>query len=982
MSMKQLRIAIPVAVVLVIVVVSLRWDSSKPAGTVATLLRSDPLVVTEKTREAAARTAAGEALQKELLIRDVATATPRDQFAASFRETFPFHTQVLALSGPSSDGSRTLLISEPPPNVTLGEVLAPLAQILRNHTTHRTKVGNDGWITDVVASVSGSDAAISSALSATSRRIFGTSYKSYVLPLPPKRSDARYNLDLNVTAAELQQWVGNGGTFAPVEGGAAVTVSDISEVGSAKVYSSRNPGLVVWWLPKNVAVSECRVQFRQFALDSDLVIGALARPGGILIFGRERRVPVDLLPPLRYETVELLAAVQHGQSGQLAQSYERNHPFAGQMRDGRDWAPILLSPELIDTEYGSLLNITDQLLKGWSNAGKTHYINFKYPAPAEYPFGDETIHRKLGVDQIVYNWNTKGAGYVVSADEGRYFALNRAGALPVTYIPSGMDSSDAGDEVRAAEDVAYEYFARSSDPNLVRVVQYAALYQIFSAFEVENRKIAEQTSSAQATKLEELTEALDAEIKKSSDDELAGIAQKLASSFPEEFTEESESQEMAVQHQLVAYRDGDTTVEPFYRKLVLSLYAGMRGLPKKYAESVAPTSATWIHTPAVVISWNDQQLGGIAIGGHNLDAKITEISLSADAASVKVAEDGSILLNPALGPEAKELVRTAARFGDEFAPMLEARLQRLLANIPKTPPRIVQEALDLIHSPRFEPPGLTPVAGAAERGSLRLVGWGQPKMAQISPEIARIDANTTGRMVVERRAEAIYLRQSAEETPIAAFTTEDATDAVATLLRRNASSGRELHIELRGFTEEDGVGFARSCQVRVNDEGIPAEVSALLRDETIGDDAFRAIRQERFDFSKTKITIGEIQELPTELRQSMHVEVPSATGQEAAHTTIEVAFEKGTPRSVIGTIFDAIASAVKTIVSELGEHVDMVVFNLKLNAAMKRISVETGVDIRLIRQQFKHGQKDIYFGELREQHERIGASVDDPRRFA
>jgi hypothetical protein len=948
-------------------------------GTSATT-QDDDVLAAEKERQVAARGAALVALQDDLVKRQLPAETPREAYAEAFRKTFPFHTQVLALSSASADGSRTLIVSEPPPDLTLSDVLTPLAKILRNHVLHRTKVGNDGWIEDVVVSIAGSDAEISSALSAESRRLFGTSYKSYVLPLPAKRSTQAYNFDLSVTAAELRQWLANDAVFMPVEGGPTATLAEIEAIDSAKVYDSRTPGLVAWWLPKNVAVSDCRVQLRQFALDSDLVIGALGKPNGILIVGRARRVPVDLLPPLRYETVELLASVQHGQSGQLAQSYERDHPFAGRMNNGRDWAPIYLSPELIDTEYGSLLNITDQLLKGWSNAGRTHYINFKYPRPSRFPFGSEPVNEKLGASQLVYNWNTKGAGYLVKSGDANYFALNRAGALPVTYIPTGMDSSDAGADVMSAEDVAYDYFAHTSDPNLVRVVQYAALYQIFSAFDVKNRILPQQKTSFQDTKLEELTKQLEGELKNASDETVAVIVEQLAPRFPEELTDEFETQEEAVARYIAAYREKDESDSR--REIVLSLYADMRGMPQEYTDAVASMSSAWIHTPAVVVSWNDDNPGHFIIGGHNLDAKITDIALSDGVGTVKVAEDGSLLLNPELGPEARSLVRTAARFGDESAPLLEARLQRLLADVPKTPPRAFEAALDLARVPILEPPGLTPVAGAAERGSPRLVGWGRRKASAVAEDVARIDANSAGTLVVERRPDAIYLRYSADVTPIEAFTVEDATDAVVTLLRRDVGRGRELHIDLRGFSQEDGIGFARSCQIRASDESLPAEVSALVRDEALGDDALRAVRQERLDFSRTKVTVGELVELPNELRQRISVEVPKISGQDATHTTIELGFAKETPRGVISRICDSISSAVKSIVAELGEHFDAVVFNLKLNAAIKRISAETGVDIRLVRQQYQTGQRDLYFADLQDRHEPIAARVDHPRRRA
>src|SRR4051794_20263189 len=167
--MKRLRV--PLAMVVVIFMV-LWWSlSPKPVSTTrdtgtdtAAEQPKDPEVTAEQAREAAARTAATAELQRELEARAEAAATPRDALAKGFRETFPFHTQVLALPEPASDRSRTLIISEPPQDLTLGEVLAPLAKVLRNHVVHPTDIGNDGWVKDVVASISGSDADISYAL--------------------------------------------------------------------------------------------------------------------------------------------------------------------------------------------------------------------------------------------------------------------------------------------------------------------------------------------------------------------------------------------------------------------------------------------------------------------------------------------------------------------------------------------------------------------------------------------------------------------------------------------------------------------------------------------------------------------------------------------------------------------------------------------------------------------------------------------------
>ena len=108
---------------------------------------------------------------------------------------------------------------------------------------------------------------------------------------------------------------------------------------------------------------------------SDVVVGASwSGTDALLIVGRQRQVPLDVLPPLRFETFALLADVD---ARELAQSYERTTPFAGKLRAGdyanADWAPIYLSDPLIDSEFGALLNITDQMLKSWSSAGDIDY---------------------------------------------------------------------------------------------------------------------------------------------------------------------------------------------------------------------------------------------------------------------------------------------------------------------------------------------------------------------------------------------------------------------------------------------------------------------------------------------------------------------------------------------------------------------------------------------------------------------------------
>ncbi len=244
------------------------------------------------------------AAMPEVVRRDQPAATPLDDDWAAFRRAFPFHVQVIALSGPAADGTRTLIVSEPPPHVAAADVLAPLAPVLRRH-----RMRKDGDRTDLVAAVAGAERDLAGAIGALYRRLFFTSYKAYVLPLPVRGTSRRYELDLGVTTAELRKWIiADAQPFSPVEGGAAVPGPALFDLEASAVYRSNERGLVTWWVPSGAPVDGCRPQARQFALDSDLILGAIVNAAGTLVVGRERIVPVDLLPPLGLEMMARLAS--------------------------------------------------------------------------------------------------------------------------------------------------------------------------------------------------------------------------------------------------------------------------------------------------------------------------------------------------------------------------------------------------------------------------------------------------------------------------------------------------------------------------------------------------------------------------------------------------------------------------------------------------------------------------------------------------
>jgi hypothetical protein len=394
-----------------------------------------------------------------------------------YRKYRPFHAQEVAVSPPLSRGCRTLIISEPPPGVTAADLVRahPLIASLK---PRQHPLGVDGWVEDLVGVMPPlDDDAMSELTSDLHVALFGTAYRGRLAPIRPETT-WRGTLNVEVRPAELYAWVfGAGAMFWPVDGGAARPAAELLSPGRSGVYTSSTPGVVLWSLPKKGTFDEQRANVRMFGLEADLVLGAVANDTAVLVIGRERIAPVDVLPPLRFETVKLLATTS---LPQLAQSYERLQLFAGPRdpfsHDSVDWAPILLSPVLLDTELGSVLNIADQLLKRWSLNGTIDYEGFDYPRrPARWAF-DKPLAEVFGTASLTFNWNTAATGGIAPLIGGRdLYWMARTGALNVSYLPDHVYHPSASQY----EELGRAFFAEQSDPYLVRAVQYGALFQAF-----------------------------------------------------------------------------------------------------------------------------------------------------------------------------------------------------------------------------------------------------------------------------------------------------------------------------------------------------------------------------------------------------------------------------------------------------------------------------------------------------------------------
>ena len=436
---------------------------------------------------------------------------PQSSFAADvlkdqwrpFRHAFPMHVQTIAASAPDRNGALVVIIAEPPPD-TLPKAAykTALKTIFGEHLAQsvlmRSEIGLHGWVDDVVLRLvgyggAGGNAALRDDLALLATKLWGTTYKAVPLGLPidPASLTGQGPPNIAVRQSELRDWLLGGSVLLSPNGtpfGQSKTLSQLVGEHQDGAFLSAPQGLAVLVVNREFAFEHYRAEFRKFALDSDVVFGAVAFGSDHLVFvGRKREVPITIMPPLRFETASILVSVK---DGKLSQSYERRDLFAGPLEQGDfagwDWAPIYLSPVLVDTEFGSELNLTDQMLKSWSMAGRVKYHNFAWPTPSRLPFGGKPIAqlveaREPRIRETLFNWNTTGAFSQVEYDananhpKSDIFTILNSGSLPMIYKDEAQPEFDA--IYTPFEAAGWDYYRNQRNPLLARVTSYQVLFQ-------------------------------------------------------------------------------------------------------------------------------------------------------------------------------------------------------------------------------------------------------------------------------------------------------------------------------------------------------------------------------------------------------------------------------------------------------------------------------------------------------------------------
>lgn len=578
-----------------------------------------------------------------------------------FRTFYPYNFQTIAAKH-YSDDSHVVILSEPANHITIDQITGFFYDNDINVTadSYQIQMGYDGWLKDYVFAVNNIEKGkFDIFIEKLSQLLYGTGYKSYYIDLstlPNKTYYSNHDLNYSISASELRAWlIDDEEKFFSANDSSLNTIPELLSKNQDALYYSENPGFVVWTIKTGMYQAADFLQSaRKFALESDLILGAINRGTNkcIAIIGRERSIPVYELPPLEAEIMLMLATTYYSE---LHQSYERGHFIAGKLPGGKDFAPILLSSELWHTEYGSLLNITDQMLKSWSENGDVDYEQFHYPKPDHWAF-KKGVYTDLNTkNSLTYNWNTAGAGYYFNTTDDcpyRIYAVNRTGSLPVSYIPEGKKDITANDKVFLAEEKAYNYFSHLNNPELVRVVQYASFYQIMQyckpSISGESKYISKNSpvvSSIYANKREIEDRLKNVQISRRHitnyyDRVYASHYGYQYTSLPrttkDEFLKEDVDSDLSKLQNLQCVYNATGSTDPSNTnslnggelQLFNQIYnvVPLKQAMNEYVQENRNFHSNWIKCPTIVLSWSAKDSTAWT-GGHNLNSVITPIYL-------------------------------------------------------------------------------------------------------------------------------------------------------------------------------------------------------------------------------------------------------------------------------------------------------------------------------------------------------------------
>ena len=403
------------------------------------------------------------------------TAWPQSQaslqkqaYWEDFRNALPNPYQTIGFAA-FDDHSQLYIISEPPKDITLDQIEEVFGFLLYDVETKKWEYGVDGWVKDVVVTVDHApDSCQTEIIRQLNELLYGNAEQTIYQPLPFSRKRNLFldeTLDVRVNASSLYDWFVE--DDMPVEDfmGNKTTFTDICSRSRNAVYRSSEPGFILWTLPKNGTIKVNDRNFRRFTINSDIILGAISSSNTVCIIGRERETDLLDVPPLRSEEAAMLAWAPN----RLSQSLDVGGLVTGKMANNYDWCPAYLSDELVNTEVGHLMTLTDVFMKDWLQGATIVYDQYPYPKPLKK--FEEGLPK---LTSIRFNWNTDGLYSKTKFSPYQVCSVRNTGCLNCSLF----DDSHV-DETTMADKAANAYLASLNNVDLFRVAQYFMLYEIF-----------------------------------------------------------------------------------------------------------------------------------------------------------------------------------------------------------------------------------------------------------------------------------------------------------------------------------------------------------------------------------------------------------------------------------------------------------------------------------------------------------------------
>lgn len=823
-------------------------------------------------------------------------AFPQDSkdYWSEFRQQYPFHFQELLISNSDTSGQRSLIISEPPP----GFLPSNAEQILKDcfgsvyggFKTKQHPLGFNGWVRDYVVTLTSPtgetqeeiNRQVDDGIAALSYSLYGTTYKAHALQLPLKQSQKFDEAppSLSISLGELKTWLTDSNrAFISVDTNQPTTLKGILDSKFTGVFLSQKPGLALLVLHRSEDLAKYKVDLRKFALDSDLILGSIVQKNddALVIVGQERQTSLSAMPPLRAETIVNLAATTNQELYQSING-QGSIPLTGTIHEGefkgKDWNLASLSENLIDTEFGSLLDITDELLKNWSEAGNLETVRLPYPKPSVFPFRGKSLWEQVGGGYLVYNWNTKGLGAVYNFGSHEVFAVTRTGSLPVSYIPEAINSDvETKNTLTKFEDEGYDYFSGQRNVHLSQVVSYTTLYQIFRAFPFKNVTWKKQVTSDNYIRVEnelffQTLLALkqikidDFKVKNTlknlgyeNDSDLANILQYIRS---------LDANELEVFAKSLS-RDYVTKFDRITIRKLNGFLGDIIGKNKALENLVSVSNYepnSNIKTPTTVVS---RYIGKNIIGGHNLDSTITKFILDSSQSKGTVhinKSTGELRIHPDDAINSKSVARFYSRNKTQFDDS-----QQQFQIPPASKPRSISVSLS---SKRVDNiPGLS-LRSEVPDISKNNVGFQTESIPIGEDGMRQITA-----LAQERNLD-LYVEQLQDGFAIyrghpPGFIHANSPSALLEILSASGSmwAKKSGHIYFHNFSEGSIEGIKQSLTVRTqsNDGGLlsqllPSRKSFFLKNNDSRRWNFDLVPQERGDFEVLKVSRKQEGERP------------------------------------------------------------------------------------------------------------------------